>query len=207
MMRFFRFPEIIRFLFPDAVFKVGMAHEKVVCLTFDDGPDPATTPVILSILRKSGVRAIFFCSGQAAEKYPEHCREIIAEGHQLGNHGYRHIKGRQSETNEYIENAEAAAKLIGSRLFRPPFGSLTLRQYKLLKKRFKVFMWDLMVYDFDQKFGSIRSLNALKRLVRPGSVIVMHDKTGSSAPEILNDAIEFLKHEGYSFTIYQGSHN
>jgi peptidoglycan/xylan/chitin deacetylase (PgdA/CDA1 family) len=201
MIRFFRLPWFFRVLFPEAVFRLESNAGKTVCLTFDDGPDPIATPAILRILGDHGVKAIFFCTGRNVEKYPELFREIIAEGHQVGNHGYLHIKGLRTRVPAYLENAEKGSLITNSSLFRPPYGSISKREYNLLRQRNKIVFWDLMVYDFDRSFRKGGPLSTLKRLVRPGSVIVLHDNSRSCAGEFLDEAITFLKSEGYRFSL------
>jgi len=201
MIRFFRLPGIFRVLYPEAVFRLENDCRNEVCLTFDDGPDPVTTPDILKILRNHGIKATFFCTGHNVEKYPELFKEIIDGGHQVGNHGYMHIKGLITKVPEYLENAEKGYLITNSILFRPPYGSISKREYNLLRQRNKIVFWDLMVYDFDRSFRKGGPLSTLKRLVRPGSVIVLHDNSRSCAGEFLDEAIIFLKSEGYRFSL------
>lgn len=201
MIRFFRLPCVFRMVYPRSVFRLGNTSGKVVCLSFDDGPDPGTTPEILTILGSHGIKATFFCTGQNIEKYPGLFREIIADGHQIGNHGYSHVKGIGAGTESCIKNAEKGASLTGSSLFRPPYGSITRRQYNMLRRKYQIVFWDLMLYDFDRSFRKGGPLSTLKRLVRPGSVIVLHDNSRSCAGEFLDEAIIFLKSEGYRFSL------
>jgi len=201
MIRFFRLPVIFRLLFPDAIFSLENKSVNSVFLTFDDGPDPGITPDILKILGIHGIKATFFCTGRNIEKYPGLFSEIVAEGHNIGNHGYLHLKGLGTRLPIYIENAEKGAKLTNSTLFRPPYGSISRRQYSLLKRKWKIIFWDLMLYDFDRSFREGGPMSALQRLVRPGSVIVLHDNSRSSAGEFLDEAIIFLKSKGYTFSL------
>ena len=200
MIRFFRLPGIFRLLFSDAVFRLGSKSGNAVCLTFDDGPHPVTTSDVLKILGRHNVKATFFCTGRNVERYPELFREIVTGGHQIGNHGYDHIKGLETKLPGYLENAEKGAMLTNGNLYRPPYGSITIRQYNLLKRINKIVFWDLMVYDFDRSFRKGGPLNTLKKLVRPGSVIVLHDNSRSCVGEFLDEAIIFLKLKGYTFS-------
>jgi len=173
----------------------------VLWLTFDDGPDPVSTPVILDILDKQKVKALFFCSGSAAEKHPDVIELIKAKGHLIGNHGYGHLNGWKTATVNYLTDISSAATETSSSFFRPPFGRLSLRQYWRLKGKYKIIFWDVMPYDFDSSFGYKNTLKILKKKIRSGSIIVLHDTSKSTAILILDDFIRFAKNEGYSFEL------
>jgi peptidoglycan/xylan/chitin deacetylase (PgdA/CDA1 family) len=198
-MRLFRPGFLAACLYPEALFRI-MAAEKLLYLTFDDGPDPLSTPQLLDILRKHAVPAVFFCTGVAAEKYPELISLIRKGGHLTGNHGYSHYDGWKTDNLTYINDVNRAAGLTSDKIFRPPFGRITFRQKRLLKS-FNIVFWDIMAYDFDSSFGNKRSLEILKRKIRPGSIIVLHDTASSCANKILNEFIEYALSEGYRFGI------
>jgi peptidoglycan-N-acetylglucosamine deacetylase len=187
-------------LYPDAIFRIK-TNEKVLYLTFDDGPDPLTTPVLLSILRKHNVPALFFCTGMAAEKYPVLMKQIRDEGHGIGNHSYTHSDGWRTNTKNYLEDVMKASALTSDKIFRPPYGRLRLSQYGLLKKQFRIVLWDVMAYDFDAGFGRERSMEVLKKKIRKGSVIVLHDREGSMANLLVEEFLAFAFAEGYRFEI------
>ena len=96
-MRFFRPCFIAGWLYPEAIFRMK-TDEKLLCLTFDDGPDPDSTPELLDLLERHNIKGIFFCDGRAAEKYPELIDLIISNGHLTGNHGYS-SSGRMETIN------------------------------------------------------------------------------------------------------------
>jgi peptidoglycan/xylan/chitin deacetylase (PgdA/CDA1 family) len=198
-MRLFRPGFLAACLYPEALFRIKAA-EKLLYLTFDDGPDPLSTPQVLDILRKHAVPAVFFCRGVTAEKYPELISLIRKEGHLTGNHGYSHYDGWKTDTLTYINDVNRAAGLTSDKIFRPPFGRITFRQRRLLKS-FKIVFWDIMAYDFDSSFGNKRSLEILKRKIRPGSIIVLHDSVSSCANSILEEFINYSIREGYRFGI------
>jgi peptidoglycan-N-acetylglucosamine deacetylase len=185
-------------LFPSAIFRIK-TQNKELCLSFDDGPDPVSTPGILDILKAHNIKALFFCSGQNAEKYPGLVNLILSAGHIPGNHGYRHLDGWKTPSKEYIENVSEGDRLTSSVLFRPPYGRIRLSQYRRLAKKYSIVFWDLMPYDFDNKMGKDRMLVILKEKIRPGSIIVLHDTSGSTALSFLNDFIDYAVNEGYKF--------
>lgn len=197
-MRLFRPCFLAEWLYPDALFRIR-TKEKLLCLTFDDGPDPGSTPALLEILAGHKIKAIFFCNGKAAEKYPELIREIKSEGHLVGNHGYSHLNGYRTSLNRYVQDVAKAAFYTSSQLFRPPYGRLRYRQYMKLKEFYLIVFWDLMAYDFDNRFGTQNALRILKKRITPGSIIVLHDTPLSKNIELIDEFILFAKGEGYFF--------
>ena len=185
-------------LYSEAVFRVKTIS-RTLYLSFDDGPDPDSTPLILQILNKHNVPAVFFCKGMKAEKHPELLKKIHESGHLTGNHTYSHHDGWRTDSREYINNVLKASAVTSDILFRPPYGHLKFTQYRYLKKKFKIIFWDLMCYDFDTEFGKERSLALLKEKIRPGSVIVLHDTPSSSAIEFLEEFINYAIGIGYEF--------
>jgi len=187
-------------LFPEALFR-EKTTEKVLYLTFDDGPDVISTVPLLNILSKHNIKAIFFCSGKTASENPELVNRIKSEGHIVGNHGFSHLNGFFTSKRKYLTDIKKAAEFTSDALFRPPYGRLKMNQYQSIKSSFKIIMWDIMPYDFDRSFGSERSLSILKRKIRPGSIIVLHDNSESTLLEFLNTFIEFAFVSGYRFEI------
>lgn len=201
-MRVFRPGLIARLLYPEAICRVRQPG-MLLFLTFDDGPSPASTPVLLSILEKAGVKAAFFLSGKLAEKHPELVNAIRSAGHLTGNHGYDHIEGLKTTDEDYLADAGRAAAFTSSEYFRPPYGLMKLSQYRKIKDVYRVILWDLMPYDFDEGFGPENTLRILKSKIRPGSVIVLHDNPSSCAEDILEDFITHARMKGYEFGVIQ----
>jgi peptidoglycan/xylan/chitin deacetylase (PgdA/CDA1 family) len=199
-MRLFRPCIFSGWLYPEALFRIK-STEKMLCLTFDDGPDPASTPGLLNILDHYQVKAVFLCSGQAAEKFPSLVEKIKEKGHIAGNHGFSHIDGWKTNTEDYCENADHASRFLPGSFFRPPYGRITISQYRKLKKKYRIIFWDLMAYDFDAGFGAAGSLSVLKRKIRRGSVIVLHDKPQSTANSILPEFLDSAISRGYRFVL------
>lgn len=197
-MRLFRPCFVTGCFYPEAIFRIKR-DEKLLCLTFDDGPDPESTPVLIDILEKQNVKGLFFCDGRAARKYPDLVDLIVAKGHIIGNHGFNHLDGWRTSTKKYVEDVSKANELIGSLFFRPPYGRMKIGQYRILKEKFKIVLWDIMPYDFDNNFGGERSLHVLKQGIRPGSVIALHDTPASSANTITGEFITYAVSRGYRF--------
>jgi peptidoglycan/xylan/chitin deacetylase (PgdA/CDA1 family) len=199
-MRIFRPFFIAGLFYPEALFRLK-SSEKQLCLTFDDGPDPESSPEVLDILNKCNVKAMFFCNGRAAEKYPDLIDLIKSKGHLVGNHGYNHLDGWRTTEENYITDTEKAAEHTSSTLFRPPYGRLKLGQYRQLKKQYKIVFWDLMPYDFDKSFNPAECYDLLLKKIRPGSIIVLHDQQFSSLIPLLHQFIETANQRGYRFVL------
>lgn len=197
-MRQYRPFFLIRKIFAKAIFRIP-TEEKVLCLTFDDGPHPESTVEILNILGKYQVKAMFFLTGANAGNYPHIKDMITAAGHGIGNHGYRHISGWRTSAAKYEENVSRAAPLVPSGFYRPPYGRLTLRQYHRLIRGYIVVFWDLMPYDFSGSQSAANCLKILRKKIRPGSIIVLHDSPDSKATGFLAGFIEYAAGEGYRF--------
>jgi peptidoglycan/xylan/chitin deacetylase (PgdA/CDA1 family) len=199
-MRLFRPCLPARLLYPDALFRIKTA-EKVLWLTFDDGPDPVSTPLILKILGNHALRGLFFCNGSLAEKYPDLIEQIKSKGHLIGNHGYSHLNGWKTSVSEYLKDVERSSAHTSSLLFRPPYGRLKMPQFLRLRQKYKIIFWDIMPYDFDKSFSSEKSLKILKEKIRPGSIIVLHDNSQSTATCFLDEFIKYSINEGYLFKL------
>lgn len=199
-MRLFRPSAISSWIYPDAIFRIRTT-EKILYLTFDDGPDPDSTSQLLDILGRYKIKALFFCDGRAAEEYPDLIDKIKSNGHLIGNHGYNHLNGWLTKLKDYIADTEKAASYTSDSIFRPPYGRLRPDQYRKLNETYKIFFWDLMPYDFDTRLGSNISFNILKRKMRKGSIIVLHDKPQSSAITILGKFIDYSLSCGYRFDL------
>ena len=174
---------------------------KHLYLTFDDGPDPDTTPTILEILAKYDVKATFFCVGENVFKHPETYQSYLDAGHMVGNHGYNHLKGWETETSEYIKNVHKCSEVVQSRLFRPPYGKIRRAQQKLIRKQYKIIMWTVLSRDYDPQIDREACLENSWKYTKPGAIVLFHDSKKSIEklkfvlPAYLEKAIE----SGYTF--------
>lgn len=196
-------PLFYRLFFPGAIWRIRQKGKKVVYLTFDDGPIPEVTPWVLDILRERGVKATFFCVGDNVRKHPEVFRQVLDEGHMVGNHTFNHLQGIKVRTKTYVDNTEKADELIRSPYFRPPHGHLRLRQLFKISKKYKVIMWDLVTRDYSKWMTPEKTLENVRRYVRDGSIIVFHDslKAENNLRYALPRALDYLIEEGYSFEL------
>lgn len=179
------------------------SSSKVIYLTFDDGPVPEVTPLVLNLLDKYNVKATFFCVGENVRNNPELYNEILRRGHRTGNHTFNHVKGFNVPTSEYVANVDKAAEFIDSKLFRPPYGRIKRNQIRNLKSRYEIIMWDLLTFDYNQKIEKETIIKRVKRQSRNGSIVVFHDslKAKNNMLSVLPLAIEFWNSKGYTFEL------
>ncbi|MDR1601320.1 MAG: polysaccharide deacetylase family protein [Tannerella sp.] len=193
-------PWLYRVIFRGAIWRLPQA-EKCVYLTFDDGPVPEVTPLVLDMLDAYGIRATFFCVGDNVRKYPDIFDMLTARGHTVGNHTYNHIKGTHFLSRNYVKNVDKAAELIASDLFRPPHGHMRLPQLYRLQKKYRVIMWDVITRDYSPHMTAHGVFNVVKKYARNGSIIVFHDslKAIERMKDALPQSIEWLLTQGYRF--------
>lgn len=178
---------------------------KEIYLTFDDGPIPEITPWVLKVLKKHKAKATFFCIGDNIQKHPTVFQQIINEHHKIGNHTFHHLKGWNTNTQKYIDNTIQCEKKIpaqSSRLFRPPYGRISLKQAsKLRKLGYTIVMWDVLSADFDKQLNAKNCINNVLKNVKNGSIIVFHDseKAFPRLKKALPVLLEQLSKKGYTF--------
>jgi len=180
--------------------------EKVLYLSFDDGPHPAVTPFILDELKKYDARATFFCIGKNVKEYPQIYRRVLMDGHRVGNHTQNHLNGWKVADKKYIENIRDAAQLIDSDLFRPPYGRISLFQSKLLRAapfHYKIVMWEVLSGDFDRDIDGATCARNVIRSARPGSIVVFHDseKAYDRVSRALPVVLKHFSEKGYRFEV------
>ena len=188
-------------------------HEAVVSITFDDGPNPRTTPRVLDVLRREGVHATFFVLGRHAERWPELVRRAALDGHQLGNHGYFHRKlHRRSPAyvrDDLTRGTEQIVRASGvrPRHFRAPHGfrspwvtpiAASLGQ--------RTVGWSLGVWDSARPGADVIANRAIDGM-HAGSILLLHDGDGYDpdgdrlqTAEALPTILAGLRRRGFRFT-------
>lgn len=194
-------PLLYRLLFPEAIWRIKKNRQKVVFLTFDDGPIPGVTPWVLDTLDKYGVKATFFMVGDNVARHPELYEEVKRRGHSVGNHTMHHLQGMKVTSYRYMHDITEANDLIDSPLFRPPHGLLRWKQARAIKDRYNIVMYDLVTRDYSKKLTPEKVFGNVRRFARNGSIIVFHDslKAEKNMKAVLPQAIEWLRSRGYSF--------
>lgn len=189
-------------------------QEKIVALTFDDGPSPVWTPQILDKLKEKSAKATFFMLGEHVLKYPEIARRVADEGHEIGNHTQDHhvlIYYKMDELEKEIKEAEAVIKKVTgqtTKYFRPPKAWLTNEEKKKIKQMgYETVLWSLNSKDwvtFDDKY----IIKYIMHNVRPGDIILFHDSGGTFSTEggdrhetvlAVGRIIDKLRERGYTF--------
>lgn len=184
---------------PDA--GAGLQEKKKIALTFDDGPDPECTPMLLDGLASRGVKATFFVIGKQAEEQPEIMERLVKEGHLIGNHTYNHVDIRhmtESAAKEEILKAnEIIAKYTGEEpcFLRPPFGNGSSK----LEKDIEMIsvLWTIDTMDWSCQNES-KICSTVYREIGENSIILMHDEYPTSVRAALS-IIDKLQGEGYEF--------
>ncbi len=199
-MALFRIPSAFPFIFRDLCWKIPVS-EKVIYLTFDDGPEPTVTPFVLETLRKYDAAATFFCIGKNVETFPHLFQRLLDEGHAIGNHTYSHLKGWVTDTDEYLKDVEACSTVVQSSLFRPPYGKISFRQYRRLLKKYTIVLWDVITHDYDVTIDKHEALKKSIESIKPGSVVVFHDsrKARVNLEFLLPAFMEHFHKNGYRF--------
>lgn len=216
-------PWWLRKLYPACIWQIP-TKEKIVYLTFDDGPHPQATLFVLEQLKQFKAKATFFCIGKNVVEHPEIFSKIKNEGHAVGNHTMHHANGWKTDDEKYLQEIEDANNLIGSNLFRPPYGRIKRSQIKLITNyglrnaslndkplrthhspftthdsRFTIIMWSVLSGDFDTKIDGEKCFQNVIKHVKPGSIIVFHDSV-KALPRLkiaLPKTLEWLAQHGF----------
>ena len=183
----------------------GDSTEKLVTLTFDDGPGTEGTPALLEILKLHEIKAVFFPIGTKIKAHPEMIRQIDQDGHLIGNHTYRHRWYTNflisKPLNREIQMAqETIAAVIGKvpAYFRPPIGLTNPHLRKVLKKQgLSVVGWDVRPFDIGTKADKV--IKRVLKKIRPGSIILLHDKgrTPADWTRLIDELVTKIKARGF----------
>lgn len=183
-------------------------QEKVIALTFDDGPDPIDTPEVLDILKEKNVRATFFVLGQAAHAHPHLLKRIIMEGHEIGNHSFNHDYQQRRLVEEIKLTDQEVFVSTGTHtyFYRPPGGSLSKNQLETVKKNgHTVVLWSVDSKDWRNP-GVKQIVDNVNKNVFPGAIILLHDGgyQRTQTVKALGPIIDALRERGYRLTTLSG---
>lgn len=185
-------------------------EEKVVALTFDDGPDPVSTPVLLEILGKHQAQATFFVLGERAQKYPQIILQMTSSGHEVANHSYTHSDfnklNKEQIREEIRQTNRIIAQLSGQTpvLFRPPGGFLSCEMVDLVAgEGMLVAYWTWQQDSKDWRRGKPATAIAshIVANIQPGQIIIMHDagENGLQTAKAVDILLSQLRQDGYRF--------
>lgn len=202
--------------FKDCLWRVRTGRKEIF-FTFDDGPEPESTPLILDVLDKHSAKATFFLIGRKAQKYPELVKNILDRGHEIGNHSFDHRDPWKLSKEDLIASFERNQEILGRQLseargtsvsksivlsIRPPFGHLTKALQKWAKERDSgTVMWDLDPCDYLDEADAIGIAKRIIDQARPGSIILMHDRADlvDKTSKALDEALATLGENGWKF--------
>jgi chitin deacetylase len=184
-------------------------RQRIVALTFDDGPTPGGTEEVLALLAGAGVKATFFVTGAELQENPEQGRKMVSAGHELGNHSYSHtrmvlkspafIESEIDRTDELIRQTGYQREIH----FRPPFGKkLFLLPYYLSQKSKKCITWDIEPDSYREIAGDAQKIvEHVLANAKPGSIILLHVMYANRRESLkaVSGIIAGLKNEGYEF--------
>lgn len=199
---------IARLLFPSLTWKISTT-EKILFLTFDDGPVPEVTPQVLDILAVHQAKATFFCIGDNIRKHPEIYKRIVGEKHETGNHTFNHLNGWKTSLKTYLENIQACDEMMADhlpfsnarKLFRPPYGKLKLSQFTGVKRDYNIVMWSVLARDWEQGRSGESCFDRIRKRAGNGSIIVFHDslKAKERMLPALEKTLKYYCEQGYRF--------
>lgn len=203
-MLFHHVPSFVQVLFPGYIWHKNR-DEKVVYLTFDDGPVPGVTDFVLGELSKRGMKATFFMVGDNVLKHPALALKVKEEGHRIGNHTHNHLNGALFPADDYLKNVEKCQSTleqvlgVPTGLFRAPYGRMNRQQRKAVSLTHQIIMWDVLSGDYDERQSPERCLAKIKQHTRSGSIILFHDqkKTERIIFSVLPDFLHFIQSRGY----------
>ena len=188
-------PVLIKKIFNN--FQWNSITDKIL-FTFDDGPNPKTTEIILKELSNLKIKTIFFCVGENLDKHTTIAKEILSEGHLIGNHTYSHRRIYRKPKNEVIKSIEQVQNIALEKLnykikyFRPPYGNYDLRTSSILKQlNLQNVMWSLLTYDYKNDINIVKF--AVRKYLQKNSIIVLHDSNKSK--NIIEDSIKIIVEE------------
>ena len=184
---------------------MGYTSQKIVALTFDDGPDPRFTPKILAILAKDKIPATFFVVGANATAYPGLVAAEVAAGHEVGNHTLSHVHLSRFKLNEISKQLSAADRAIAKaagqspRLFRPPYEELNENILTAARKSRKKIIMSTITLEHHTLINPQDQARRVVNMVFPGAIILAHDGRVNRTQTVaaLPYLIEGLKAKGY----------
>ena len=177
----------------------GVGRPDHVALTFDDGPDPASTPLILDALATFGWRATFFCLGSQARKSPGLVREIVARGHEIGVHGDSHRSQLLRPAPAVVRDVRDSRSLLedqtGQALhwFRPPYGGVSAASIVAARRTgLRMVLWTTWGLDWKAEATGRTIAADVRRTYVPGATVLLHDSDVTSTPGSWKATLEAL---------------
>jgi len=191
--------KILNRYLPKANRTTSVKTNKMVALTFDDGPDPTLTPKLLKTLKKYKVHATFFEVGQSVSRYPKISRAVLAGGNELGNHSWNHPDfnaiGTAQTVSQITRTNRAIFQATGTlpQYVRPPYGNITAAEGKAIEQ--PIIRWSVDSRDWSY-LNTTKDINEVMKDTRGGDIVLMHDIHAQSVAAVPT-IIKRLKAKGY----------
>ncbi|MGW7003128.1 polysaccharide deacetylase family protein [Streptomyces sp. NPDC054933] len=177
----------------------GQGRPDHVALTFDDGPDPLSTPFFLRVLDEYRIRATFFVLGSMANRSPELLKEMAAAGHEIGIHGWQHrpllLRGPRATYDDFARAHDRVAEITGQapRLFRPPYGVMSTSAHLAVRRLgLTPVLWTCWGEDWTRRATPRSVYRTVTADLRGGGTILLHDSDCTSAPGAWRSALGAL---------------
>ncbi len=199
--------KVLKFIFPKLIWKNNdLEIEKTIYLTFDDGPTPEITNYVLDLLTKYKAKATFFCIGNNLVSNPELAKQILMNGHKIGNHTMNHVNSWHINSkeyfNEYLQCEDVINKLGTTSVgFRPPYGRINYFIYKKLINYSKIYMWTFISGDYNKNNNSTSIIKSAKQNISNGSILIFHDskKAFPVLSNILEPILDYCSQNNFEF--------
>jgi peptidoglycan/xylan/chitin deacetylase (PgdA/CDA1 family) len=213
-------PLLLKWYYPSLLWNKSRT-EKVIYLTFDDGPIPNVTDFVLKTLKVFNAKATFFCIGDNIVKHPEVFERVKNDGHAIGNHTFNHLKGWKTDDETYLQNTLKCQELTQTNLFRPPYGRIKKSQIRSLESlvwsselkapnnsqlltpnsQLNIVMWDVLSGDFDINLSPEKCYQNVIKHTENGSIIVFHDslKAFDRLSYTLPKVLAYFTEKGFTF--------
>lgn len=194
---------LLKKVFPSIIWETNSNN---VHLTFDDGPDPIATPILLNLLKEKRAKGTFFVVGKNAERHPEIVKRMAEEGHAIGHHSYCHqpmmFRSRTTLEKEFTKTEHVLQEILGEspRMFRPPYGLFDSRVLRYVRQHgYRFVMWSI-----DSRDYTSRSAEKIARKVisatHEGAILLFHDNhaTQDKVEEVVGRVLSYLERTNIS---------
>ncbi|MGN0032671.1 MAG: polysaccharide deacetylase family protein [Candidatus Limimorpha sp.] len=203
-MRLIKPCAFLRMFYPSMLWRVPKREKMCLYLTFDDGPNPEITPQVIDILNEYNAKATFFCVGGNVRDYPDTFELLEKNGHAVGCHSFNHENGWKTDDDSYVKSFLDTFQLVGSELFRPPYGKVRYSQLRAIKAvcpNVVPVAWTVIAYDWDKSLSPDDVYHNVIDNADDGAIVAFHDseKAYSNMISALPRVLKYYSGKGFSF--------
>lgn len=198
-------PAILKRMYPSLHWSIPLTAEPRIYLTFDDGPTPGVTDLVLEKLQKADAKGTFFCLGNNIKEHPQLFNQLLAEGHKVGNHTCNHLNGWTTTTEDYLHDIMSFDEIYKTNLFRPPYGRIKSAQIKAIIEQYKIIMWSVLTRDYDDLITKEKALEITLKRLKPGAIVVFHDslKAKDKMLFLLDKVLEVAREQQWKCSVIE----